>query len=136
MKQDFDHLFSVRPIFGDARCECCEAAPARVRMAYGEDWSDLCPNCAEAAKQRLEADYADTMRELAEDKPRRKKEETMSGKKTRGTCGTCAKTKPGPGREHVVCQEPKSKAFCCIVSRDRRACSLFERKEGADGDGE
>ena len=53
----------------------------------------------------------------------------MSGKKTRGTCGACAKTKPGPGRAHVVCQEPNSKVFCCIVSRDRRACSLFERLE-------
>ena len=136
MKQDFDHLFSVRPIFGDERCECCEAAPARVRMSYGEAWSDLSPNCAEAAKQKLYADYADTMRELADDVPRRKKEEQMSGKNTRGTCGACAKTKPVPGRAHVACQEPNSKVFCCIVSRDRRACSLFERKEGADGDAE
>lgn len=136
MKQDFDYSFSVHPIWGDEPCECCEAAPARVRLIGGGAWSDLCPNCAEQAKQKLEADYADTMRALAKGKPRRKKEEPMSGKKKRGKCGACAKTKPGPGQAHVVCQEPKSKTFCCIVSCERGGCGLFEQKGGADGDDE
>lgn len=137
MKQDFDYSFKVHALAGDDLCECCEEQPARVRLIGGGAWYDACPTCAEKAKQKLEADYAETMRVLADGGPHDpEKEKPMKKRTDPRKCGMCRSSTNAPNgaKRHVVCGNPDSKQFCCIVSSDRRACHLYKRAEVPRGE--
>ena len=137
MKQDFDWSFRVHALAGDSICECCEKQPARVRLIGGGAWYDACPTCAEKAKQKLESDYAETMRVLADGGPREHDDESSEKKRTDSRkCGICRSATNAPNGEtrYVVCSHPDSRQFCCIVSSDRRACRLYKRAEVPHGE--